>query len=744
MNKTYCLFAILVILSTPLFANTKDENQALLQAEYFLIDGDTSAMRSTLEHLQATSISSTIKTRASLRLLSIMDTMPPTKDLKRQYPNQRLVQAIHLKRWLDGISTESNHTEIYLLDSLIQEIQFQQQFPSVFTEEIIQDQIPLSTEQLLALRSPFLDSKKSRYWEFAQAKFKFKLNEYIRAQFLLAAKSALSINPYFSDFHRYFSQLTWYDIHLNHLLHNQDKVLSGSTLESVLTVLDQALASRMTLRKTGLINRKRKQLLNRYIQTHHTAINLFNDQYQKSEEKIWIERIFAIMNSQKGETYFHRQLSFLAGGLVGSLGKKILLEIEKSQVALETSIQAKDTLSIIKTGELLSQQRLAFYNYFKVAKEQLPLLTVPQLADIYAISQQLESGYLEFMDTDTHLHALYLHKTKITFKSIPKSDRLVKALNNLITSFEKPELVLFSSKAELGAFRHSSWTIYHELLAELFQPSPPASLVLVPDGILNAIPFDALRLENISDIKETDTYLVNHCSISYYPSASFFQQHNQASHILGFDQLAIFAPAYMNLSNQSKYFNLRDLPGTRSEANAIKKYFTVKSFVGKEATKQRFISHPFNEKTLVHLAMHGSTASTGNKSAQLIFSGEGSNSAFHESELLQLVSTPSAIVLNACETAKGIYTPGEGLGSLSQEFFQLGTRSIIACLYRIEDKVAKQIMENFYQALRSKKASNLALSLAKRQYLRKADPIYAHPVFWAGMVMQGQAFAYVN
>ena len=64
---------------------------------------------------------------------------------------------------------------------------------------------------------------------------------------------------------------------------------------------------------------------------------------------------------------------------------------------------------------------------------------------------------------------------------------------------------------------------------------------------------------------------------------------------------------------------------------------------------------------------------------------------------------------------------------------------MVTTLWKVEDKAAAQLMDNFYAALAKGQGRGAALRQAKLDYLAQADDFTAHPAFWAGFVLMGDA-----
>src|SRR5258706_287029 len=69
------------------------------------------------------------------------------------------------------------------------------------------------------------------------------------------------------------------------------------------------------------------------------------------------------------------------------------------------------------------------------------------------------------------------------------------------------------------------------------------------------------------------------------------------------------------------------------------------------------------------------------------------------SQALSLDLTAELTVLSACETALGKDIKGEGLVGLTHSFMSAGSKSVVASLWKVDDRATAILMADFYQSM---------------------------------------------
>jgi CHAT domain-containing protein len=108
--------------------------------------------------------------------------------------------------------------------------------------------------------------------------------------------------------------------------------------------------------------------------------------------------------------------------------------------------------------------------------------------------------------------------------------------------------------------------------------------------------------------------------------------------------------------------------------------------------------------------------------------------------------------LSACETGLGEEAGGEGLLGLQRAFQVAGARSVVASLWKVDDRAARQLMTDFYDNLWKKRLPKVeALRQTQLAMLREGvkrglvvldEPpggsvARTPPAYWAAFVLSG-------
>jgi CHAT domain-containing protein len=96
------------------------------------------------------------------------------------------------------------------------------------------------------------------------------------------------------------------------------------------------------------------------------------------------------------------------------------------------------------------------------------------------------------------------------------------------------------------------------------------------------------------------------------------------------------------------------------------------------------------------------------------------------------------VTLSGCETGLGAEGSGEGLVGLVRAFQIAGAHSVVASLWNVSDRGARDLMVRFYESLARGMPKDEALARAQRFLIAgEAGAAFAHPWHWAAFEVFG-------
>lgn len=321
----------------------------------------------------------------------------------------------------------------------------------------------------------------------------------------------------------------------------------------------------------------------------------------------------------------------------------------------------------------------------------------------------------------------------------------IEYFSQLINAFPGNE----NNRESFESFIKKGNYLYKLLLSQVVDSSQINSLFIVPDGILGYLSFEALimngHIPDRLDFKNLD-YVIRQYSVSYLYSATIMLEEPKPEK--NNRELLALAPTYSIEKNETSVAKivapermnlLRPLEYSLHEVNAILSSIKGELLSGEEATEMAFKSEA-NEYCILHFAMHTLVDDEEPLRSKMVFSltaDSVEDGLLNNYEIYNLNLNANLAVLSACKTGMGKLRKGEGIMSLARGFMYAGVPSIIMTLWEIEDISSADIMDRFYKHLKSGAKVNDALRNSKLEYLQSADPLHAHPYFWAAYVQIG-------
>lgn len=285
-----------------------------------------------------------------------------------------------------------------------------------------------------------------------------------------------------------------------------------------------------------------------------------------------------------------------------------------------------------------------------------------------------------------------------------------------------------SSPQLMNNFQQLSNQLYEYLLDTLVSPN----LVIIPDHVLNYIPFELLSNQN-------EDYLLEQSLVRYaYSAETFLKKKSQYD---GEKHLLAMAPEFTGGTPTFDVVrsSISPLPFASEEAQNVSKIMQGDYVLGIEATETIFRNRS-NQYSTLHLSTHAIVDDSDPSQSRLIFSLEGdsiNDGYLHAFEIYNLDLNAQLVTLSACNTGFGKIKKGEGVMSLSRAFAYAGVPATIVSLWPASDRSTSELMKYFYQNLNEGQSKDIALNNARKSYLAVAEGKARHPFYWGGFVLIG-------
>jgi len=264
-------------------------------------------------------------------------------------------------------------------------------------------------------------------------------------------------------------------------------------------------------------------------------------------------------------------------------------------------------------------------------------------------------------------------------------------------------------------------------------------LIIIPDGPVHRVAFDALRLPD-------GRYLGERYAVSLAPSAGVLQalwSRPRSGSDRPMRLLAFGDPAFDTESGggSSRGGGYQRIPSSGREARLVASYSPAAVLRVRKDASEAYLKHarldPFR---VLHFATHTLVdEQTAARTALVLAPGEGESGLVGPGELAALHLDADLVVLSSCRSAGGVIVQGEGVQGLTAPLLQAGSRSVVATQWEVGDRATVRLIDSFYRNLAGGAPVGDALHRAKLELLRRGSP----PREWAAFVTVGDPLVQV-
>ena len=387
-----------------------------------------------------------------------------------------------------------------------------------------------------------------------------------------------------------------------------------------------------------------------------------------------------------------------------------------------TSLLVKEVLNSTKINDL-SKQLSAISMQLKSFKTAISIKysdhnTIFYFETLKAKLIEDHAALTEYFYGENNIYQFIVSDDDIVLNRIPQDEKNKERISNFINLFNSPSTI----NNDIQNFTKQAFDIYKLLKFDAL--STYKNVLIIPDGLLNFIPFEALLNEetNTSTFSKMP-FVVTNQKIGY--NSSIFLYLNNVNKPENNTVLGVF-PVFENTKETLTY--------SINEAKAIESEMKSHILMRTEATKANFNKKASNYGIL-HLSTHASSGDFVNPS----------NLSFYDdtlflNELYSLDLNTNLVVLSACETGIGKLYKGEGAMSIARGFQYAGAQNLLFSLWQINDLSTSQIMQKFYKNFNKHHSAFFANNESKVDYLKNESISNAKksPYYWSAFVYYGE------
>ena len=453
------------------------------------------------------------------------------------------------------------------------------------------------------------------------------------------------------------------------------------------------------------------------------CLSIYNRLY-KDENKIqYLEEAFQLSEKTKSGILKDYRSTIKSAS---AEEKSILLQLQNLNNAIIKEQQKGNLANISNINSAIKKQNELMLPLKEIQSKNVDY--IPEKTNLKALFSKLEKDkavmvyyfmgsenlyYFTFYNGRINLNSLYVHHTGI---------------------FDIVHFIDYFNTADVITNDISGYNYYGKRAYDLLKLPSNAiykNLIIVPDGILNFLPFEALITQKSATTNFAKMhYLLNDFNITYNTSASFYLNSKPISKsektVLG-----VF-PIFEKTAFELRY--------SKKELESIRNNFKGKYLENSEAGFSNFKNNISNY-SILHLSTHASSGDIETHASIKFYDQE-----ILYSELYNLNINPDLVVLSACETGIGKLYKGEGAMSVARGFQFAGAQNLLFSLWKVNDYTTSVFMTDFYNNVKNNVPYFEANTNAKLAFLNdKSIPnAKKSPYYWSSFVYYGSISTETN
>ncbi|MBP6757683.1 MAG: CHAT domain-containing protein [Flavobacterium sp.] len=446
------------------------------------------------------------------------------------------------------------------------------------------------------------------------------------------------------------------------------------------------------------------------------CIAIYNFLYKKENKMGYIESAFQLSERTKSGVL----KSYLSNKKSASREEKLHLEqLQNWNNEILKEQQKGDLANVSKINEAIKKQNELMLSLKKIrSKNQVSSAENIDLKSLYLKLEKDKSILVEYFSGFENIYIFTLENQKIKLENLDVTDTAGPNIISFLNYFSDANKIIDN----ISGYNHRGNSVYKML--KLPTISNYKNLMIVPDGILCFLPFEALITKESSTTNFAQMhYLLNDFRIAYNNSAGFYLEGKPISS----DKKTVLG--IFPVFEKTNY----ELAFSKNEMQSIKNNFDGQFFDNSNATFDNFKRNAANY-SILHLSTHATSGDTETPASIKFYDRE-----ILYSELYNLNINPDLVVLSACETGIGKLYKSEGAMSVARGFQFAGAQNLLFSLWKVNDYTTSVFMDDFYKNIKKGESYLDANANAKLDFLNDKSISNAKksPYYWSAFVYYG-------
>lgn len=449
------------------------------------------------------------------------------------------------------------------------------------------------------------------------------------------------------------------------------------------------------------------------------CISIYDFLFKKEGKPSYIESAFQLSERTKSGVL----KSYLSNKKTASREEKLHLEqLQNWNNEILKEQQKGDLANVSKINEAIKKQNELMLSLKKIrSKNQVNSTENIDTKSLYSKLEKDKSILVEYFSGFDKMYSFTLFNNQIKMQTYDGSAHSTVKIYQFLLYFSDANAII----NDIKGYNEFGKILYDYL--KLPKNTTYQNLIIIPDGLLNFLPFEALITKESSTTNFAKMhYLLNDFKIAYNNSATFY---------LAFDKLKLAKNDKKSVLGIFPVFEKTnyELSFSKNEMQSIKNNFDGKYFENSDATFDNFKNNAANY-SILHLSTHATSGDTETPASIKFYDQE-----ILYSELYNLNINPDLVVLSACETGIGKLYKSEGAMSVARGFQFAGAQNLLFSLWKVNDYTTSVIMEDFYKNIKNGSSYFEANHQAKLDFLNDKTISNAKksPYYWSAFVYYG-------